>query len=243
MDGLVSDEAAHVLDLAAGTATDAGGEYERAQCLGHLALVEALRGPLRRAAKLAAEATAARTDGRQRSPAQHPNPAVLVALARVHLQHDELRETHRRLKQVDAALAVSPDQLTGAVACLAAAYAAQADGRALAAVQIIARARSGVPPRLARAEVEPGRIAGRHDRAGNIAAALAAAQRSGDHSQRRRLRPHTRVGMAAGNRNNTRRALVPVLATENQAPERVRLQAWLVDAQLSYGSGDPARGH
>ena len=236
------DEAAHLLDLAAGAATDAGGEYERAQCLGHLALVEALRGRLRRAAKLAAEATAARTDGQQRSPAQHPNPAALVALAWVHLQHDELRETHRRLKQADAALAVSPDQLTGAVACLAAAYAAQADGRAAAAVQIIARARSGwSPPAWLEQELSLAESRA-HVIAGNILAALAAAERSGDHSQEAAVAA-AHAWMAAGNRNNTRRALVPVLAIENQAPERVRLQAWLVDAQLSYGSGDPARGH
>jgi LuxR family maltose regulon positive regulatory protein len=49
--------------------------------------------------------------------------------------------------------------------------------------------------------------------------------------------------MAAGNRHNARRALAPVLATGNQAPERVRLQAWLVDAHLSYSSSDGARGH
>ena len=33
-----------------------------------------------------------------------------------------------------------------------------------------------------------------------------------------------------------------MLATDSGAPERVRLQAWLVDARLSYTSGDRARG-
>ena len=158
------DEAAHVLDLAVGAATGPVGERERAHCLGHLALVEALRGRLRRAAKLAAQATAAHAD-QERPPAQHPNPAALVALAWVHLERDELRETHRRLKQADAALGVSPDQLIGAMACLAAAGAILADGRAAAAVQIIARARSGWSAGLARAQAEPDRIAGtRHRR-------------------------------------------------------------------------------
>ena len=36
--------------------------------------------------------------------------------------------------------------------------------------------------------------------------------------------------------------LAPALATHGGAPERVRLQAWLVDARLSYTSGDRARG-
>ena len=33
-----------------------------------------------------------------------------------------------------------------------------------------------------------------------------------------------------------------MLAAEGEAPERVRLQAWLVDARLSYADGDSARG-
>ena len=33
-----------------------------------------------------------------------------------------------------------------------------------------------------------------------------------------------------------------MLAAGSGAPERVRLQAWLVDARLSYGRGDRARG-
>jgi hypothetical protein len=94
------------------------------------------------APKLAAQATAARTDGRQGPPAQHPDPAALVALAWVHLERDELREAHRRLKQADAALSANPDKLIRAVAFLAVAGAALADGHAAAAVQIIARARS-----------------------------------------------------------------------------------------------------
>jgi LuxR family maltose regulon positive regulatory protein len=36
--------------------------------------------------------------------------------------------------------------------------------------------------------------------------------------------------------------LAPVLAAGNGAPERARLQAWLVDARLSYDSGDGPRG-
>ena len=48
---------------------------------------------------------------------------------------------------------------------------------------------------------------------------------------------------AAGDSGNARRALAPALAADSGAPERVRLQAWLVDARLSYASGDRARGH
>ena len=74
--------------------------------------------------------------GEPRPPVPHPSPAALVALAWVHLEHYELREAHTRLKQADAALDVTPDKLIGAVACLAAAYGALAQGRAAAAAQI-----------------------------------------------------------------------------------------------------------
>jgi len=233
-------EAATVLELGVSAATGSGREPERAQCLGPLALVEALRGRLRRAAKLATQGAAAA--GQQRPPAPHPNPAALVALAWVHLQHDERRETHRRLKQADAALGVSPDKPTGAVACLAAAYAALADGHAAAAMQIIARARSGWSP-PAWLEQELSLTESRaHVMAGDIQAALATAERGGRDSLEAAVAA-ARAWSAAGNRHNARRALAPVLAADNQATQRVRLQAWLLDAQLSYSSADRAQGH
>jgi LuxR family maltose regulon positive regulatory protein len=235
------DEAAHVLDLAVGAATGSGRERERAHCLGHLALVEALRGQLRHAAKLAAQATAAQA-GQQQPPAQHPNPAALVALAWVHLERNELRETHRRLKEADSALGVNPDKLISTVACLAAAGAALAEGRAAAAVQIIATARSGWSPPAWLEHRLSLTVSQAHAMAGDIQTALAAAKHGG-HGSLEAATAIAHAWMAAGNRHNARRALAPVLATESQAPERVRLQAWLVDAQLSYSSSDGARGH
>ncbi len=222
------DEAAHVLDLAVGAATGSGGERERARCLGHLALVEALRGQLRHAAKLASQATA--------------NPAALVALAWVHLERNELRETHRRLEEADSALGVNPDKLISTVARLAAAGAALADGRAAAAVQIIARARSEWSPPAWLEHRLSLTVSQAHAMAGDIQTALAAAEHGG-HDSLESAAAIAHAWMAAGNQHNARRALAPVLATGNQAPERVRLHAWLVDAQLSYSSSDGARGH
>jgi LuxR family transcriptional regulator, maltose regulon positive regulatory protein len=235
------DEAAHVLDLAVGAATGSGGDRERAHCLGHLALVEALRGQLRHAAKLAAQATAAHAD-QQQPPAQHPNPAALVALAWVHLERNELRETHRRLEEADSALGVNPDKLISTVARLAAAGAALADGRAAAAVQIIARARSEWSPPAWLEHRLSLTVSQAHAMAGDIQTALAAAEHGG-HGSLESAAAIAHAWMAAGNGHNARRALAPVLATGTQAPERVRLQAWLVDAQLSYSSSDGARGH
>ena len=153
-----------------------------------------------------------------------------------------MREARSRLEQVDAALGVTPDKLIGAVAWLAAAYCSLAEGRAAAAAQNVARARSGwsVPAwldqRLSLAESRA------YAAAGDIRAALAAAGRVG-----RGTSPEATVALAhawaaSGDAENARRVLGPALAADSGTPDRVRLQAWLVDARLSYTSGDPARG-
>ncbi len=233
------DEAARTLDSGVAAATASGGQDERADCLGHLALAEALRGRLGRAAAAAAQATAALAASESRPPVPHAGPAALVALAWVHLEHGELREAHCLLKQADAALGVTPDKLTGAVAGLAAAYGRLAKGRAAMAVQMMARARSGwsgpawLDHRLSLAESRA------YTAAGNIPAALAAASRDNSPEAAATL---ARAWAAAGNTQNATRALTPVIATDSGAPERVRLQAWLVDAQLGYTSGDRTRG-
>jgi LuxR family transcriptional regulator, maltose regulon positive regulatory protein len=271
------DEAARVFEAAAAAAAGPGGEPERADCLGHLALVEALRGRLRSAAKLAGRVAGATGAGEQ-LPAQHPVPAALVALAWVHVERNELRGARNRLRQADAALGASPDRLLGALACLVAACAGLAEGRGDAAAQIAARARPGwsVPAwldqRLNLVESRACAVAG------DIPAALAAAERAGQpahpehaghpgqaappehaghHGQATPPEHAGQVGrdillqaavarahawVAAGDGANARHALAPALAAGSAAPERVRLQAWLVDARLSYGGGDSARG-
>jgi LuxR family transcriptional regulator, maltose regulon positive regulatory protein len=248
------DEAARVLEPAVTAAAAPGGEHERAACLGQLALVEALRGRLRRAVKLATEATAASaadeqqplaqqpSSAQQQIPAQHQAPAALAALAWVHLERGELREARGRLRQVDAALGVSPDKLIGAVACLMVAWAGLAEGRADVATQFVARARSGwsVPAWLGQ------RLSLAESRAcvaaGDTRAALAAAERLGRDAPLAAAVALAHARAVAGDGANARRALAPALAAGGEAPDRVRLQAWLVDARLSYGSGDGTRG-
>ncbi len=235
------DAAACVLQSVAAE-TASGSQDERADCLGHLALVEALRGRLCRAAQLAAGATAASLTGEQQAPVPHPGPAALVALAWVHLEHDELRQARSWLTQADAALGVTPDKLIGAVAWLAAAYGGLAEGRAAAAAQSVARARSGwsVPAwldqRLSLAESRACAAAG------DIQAALAAAEHTGGDTSLEAAVTLAHAWAAAGDGENARRALAPALAADSGLPDRVRLQAWLVDARLSYHRGDRARG-
>ena len=236
------DEAVRVLDSGVVAAATPGCEPERAACLGQLALAEALRGRLRRAAMLAEQATAACAGDRQRPPAQHANPAALVALAWVHLEHHELKQTRSRLTQLNAVLEASPDKLIEAIAGLAAAYSALAEGRDDIAVQAVARARSGwqVPAWLERklSLVESRASVA----AGKTRAALADAERAGQDSSLEATVILAHARMAAGDGDNARRTLEPLLAAHNRVPDRVRLQACLVDARLSYHSGDWARG-
>jgi LuxR family maltose regulon positive regulatory protein len=234
------DEAARVLEAGVAAEATSGREGERVDCAGLLALVEALRGRLRRAAELAGQAVL--VAGEHRPPGWNPNPAALVALAWVHLERNDLGEARSCLKQADAALGVSPDKLIGAVAYLAAASGALTEGRTPVAVQIIARARSGwtVPAWLDQqlSLVESQACTA----AGEIQAALAAAKRADGGTS-----PEAAVAIAhawatAGDGDNAGCALAPALATDSGAPDRVRLQAWLVDARLCYTSGDRARG-
>jgi LuxR family maltose regulon positive regulatory protein len=235
-------EAALAFDSGAAAATASGTEDERANCLGHFALVEALRGRLSHAVELA-QATAPPAAGEQRPGGRHPNPAALAALAWAHLEHNELRRARGRLKQLDAALGVSPDKLIGALACLAAAHGALAAGHPEAAAQFVATARTGWPVpawldhRLSLAESRACMAAG------DIEAALAAAKRAGSDSSLEAAATLAHAWIAARDATNARRALKPALATHCAVPERVRLQALLADARLSYDTGDPARGH
>ena len=233
-------EVARVPEVGSGAEAPSGGEDQRADCAGLLALVEALRGRLRRAAELAGQAILVADE--HRLPGWNQNPAALIALAWVHLERNDLREARSCLKQADAGLAVSPDKLIGAVAYLAAASVALAEGRTPAAAQIIARARSGWPVPVWLDQqlslVESRACAA----AGDIKAALAAAERAGRGTSLEAAVTLAHAWATAGDGDNARLALAPALAAGSGAPDRVRVQAWLVDAQLSYASGDRARG-
>ena len=236
------DEAVRFLDAGVAAATGPGGEHERAACLGHLALVEALRGRLRHAAQLAGQAAVALAADEQRPPPQHPGPAALAALAWVHMERDERREAGRLLKQLDAALGVSPDKLIGAVASLIAACGGLAEGHGEAAAQMVARARSGwsVPAWLDQwlSLVESRAYAA----AGDISAAAAAAERADGDSSPEAAATLAHAWLAAGDGKNARLALASARQARSGEPERVCVQAWLADARLSYYSGDCARG-
>jgi LuxR family transcriptional regulator, maltose regulon positive regulatory protein len=229
------DEAARTLESAV-AAVAPGAEDIRAGCLGHLALVEAMRGRIGRAATAAIEA------GEAQPLVPHPIPAALVALAWVHLEHYELGEARRRLKEADAALTGTQDKLIEAVAWLVAAAGALAEGRAAAAAQIVGRVRSRWPvpawldQRLSHVESRA------YAASGDIEAALAAAGRASSGTSPEATVTLAHAWAAAGDGKNARRVLASALADLGGSPDRVRLNAWLVDARLHYDRGDHARG-
>ncbi len=137
------DDAAVALNAGLTTAAEAGGSYERADCLGYLALVETLRGRLGSAADLAARAQSAVTTDEQLSSAPRPNPAALIALAWVHLEQHDLRQAGRALKEMNVMLTVSPDRFLSGLACSVAARGALLEGDADMAERYLAKARSG----------------------------------------------------------------------------------------------------
>jgi LuxR family maltose regulon positive regulatory protein len=213
------------------------GSCERAACEGHLALIEALRGRLGRAAALAAASIKSPGESQGRRAV----PSAAVALAVVHLERNELDASHDRLKQADAALRTHPDRLTSAVACLVAARGVLARANGPAAADLIQRGRdSWAPPPwldhlLTMAEAQASTATG------DIHAALDAARRAGAGSSLDAAVARARAFLAAGNLPAARHAL-PVGADAPTATGEAgdRLEAYLTDALISYRSHDHA---
>ena len=127
------------------TATALAAAYERADCLGYLALVEALSGRLDRAVERAEAAAEAISSGSD-DLTEHIISGAAVALAWVYLQRGDMREAHVQLKLAESALRAGPDKLVSALACAVAAQRGMAGGRATAAVEMIRHAREEWSP-------------------------------------------------------------------------------------------------
>jgi LuxR family maltose regulon positive regulatory protein len=235
------DEAAATFSSAIAIASAPGDTYERGECLGHLALVEALRGRLSHVAELAGQAAAA-AESSSDGLAEFTSPAATVALAYVHLERNELRQAHSQLRLADGALRMAPDKLVGAIACMVAARCQLAAGSTAAAFDLVARARLGwSPPRWLerRLTLIQSRI---YAADGDIKAAIDAAERAGPQSALDAAVTLAQAWLAAGDRPAAGRALAAGVAIPGEPPEQVRLEGWLVDARLSYGGGDGVRG-
>ena len=234
------DEAAALFSAGTGVAHGPESEAERADCLGYLALIEALSGRLSRAAELAAEASGSLDDDTAR-PATPASRAAEVTMALVHLERNELSRAFSRLKQAHDALRARPDKLIGAVACLVAARHALAEGRGKTAADIVGSARQGWSP--------PSWIQCRlmlldswaRTTIGDFRSATDIATRAGAGSSLDATVALARALLTAGDRPAAARALASAPSGE-EGPADVRLAARLTEAQLSYASGDAARG-
>jgi LuxR family maltose regulon positive regulatory protein len=235
------DQAAASLGSAIASAPNTGGTYHQGECLGYLAVVEALRGRLSHAADLADRAAGA-AENRGHGLAEFTSPAASVALAYVHLERNELRHAHGQLKLADGALRIAPDRLIGAIACMVAARCQLAEGNIAAASDMVSRARHGwSPPRWLEH-----RLMLIHSRvcatAGDIRSAVDVAERAEPHSAFDAAVALAQAWLAAGDHQAASRALAAAVASRDEPPGQVRLEGWLVDARLSYGSSDRARG-
>jgi LuxR family maltose regulon positive regulatory protein len=227
------DEAARLLEAGL-----AAGDTPGHSWTGQLALVEALRGRLSRAAELAGPSVP--ETGKDQGADQGQNAASLLTLALVHLERNELREARSFLQQGDAALGARPDKLLSAAAYLIAAGGALAEGRPAVATEIVARARSCglVPPWL---DQQLSLVESRAWTAGgDVRAALAAAERAGSAPEAAVTLAH--AWAADGHDGDAARVLATALAAGSRLPDPARVRALLLDARLSYDGGDLARG-
>jgi LuxR family transcriptional regulator, maltose regulon positive regulatory protein len=210
---------------------------ERADCLGHLALLDALGGNLNHAVELAASA-AGPLENNEDEPV---SAAAEVALACVHTERNELSLARGRLKRAHDALLARPDKLISAVACLVAGRRSLAKGRPGAAAENVGRARHRWSPpawldhRLRLLESSACAAISDTDSAVDMAASA---------SPGSRLDAAAALAhgwMTAGDSQAARHALASASAGAD-TPDWVRLEGWLADAQVSYDSGDSGRG-
>ena len=217
--------------MAAGVSDSAN---ERADCLGYLALLDALGGKLNHAVELAA--------GPPENNEDEPvSAAAEVALACVHTERNELSLAGGRLKRAHDALRARPDKLMSALACLVAARRSLAKGRPGAAAENVGRARHGWSPpawldrRLRLLESSACAAISDTDSAVDMAAS------AGPGSCLDAAAALAHAWMTAGDSQAARHALASVSAGA-ETPDWARLEGWLADAQVSYDSGDSGRG-
>ncbi len=241
------DEAAGLFTRAAGLLGDmeslpdprppgASGRFRQlAACRGYRALADALRGRPGAVARFADDGNSTFDSGAD----GHRDPASALALALVHLDRGDLSASRNQLRLAEAVLRVHPHRLLSAIGSLAAARVNLAEGRAGTALEAIERARHGwsAPSWFDRMLTTAESRA--HAACGEAVAAVDAARRAGPESSLDARVTLSRAWLAAGDLREAKRTLAPALeAAADEATERVRLEAWLTDAQLSSRSGD-----
>jgi LuxR family maltose regulon positive regulatory protein len=228
------DEAAAV--LGAGHPASAEHGPECANFHGHLALAEAFRGRLH-AAWDVIEATCSPGDG-----GRVLSGAAEVALALIHLERNELRETRDALKRADAALQARPDRLAAAAACFVDARCRLAEGHTSTASTVAARARVGWSPpgwldhRLTLLESRA------FAAAGDNLSAVAAAGRAGPAASLDAAAALAHARLDTGDLLAAGRALDCSPAITAETPVASCLDWHMTEARLAFGNDDGQYG-
>lgn len=218
-------------------ATAAGGDLQRRSCLGLLALVEALLGRFGRAGELVARA--ARLPELSSEPAGRRVPAAHLASGWVHLVNCRLADARRELDRARRALDEAPDACLSTLHSLLTGQAAIAEGRldrALASLAIARESAAGATWLKDRALVVTAEALVAGD---DAVAAQAVVERAGGAADASLAlaRAQLRGGDSAAARVTLRATLA-----DSAAASDVRIEAWLTDAHIAYGSGDRSRG-
>ncbi|MFI6604476.1 LuxR C-terminal-related transcriptional regulator [Nonomuraea sp. NPDC050536] len=227
-------DAAVQFEAAAADAARAGGGRQIRSCLGFRALTEALRGNIAQAA--------AATAHLPEEPAAGRVAVAHLACAWVSVARHELTTADDELAKAGAALAERPDRLLEAIHGLIRARAEIGHDQPVGAVETVSRvlARAEPPPwlerrlRLVLAEAyilsdrpDDGRLAAEQAGGSETAASAVALARAELHRDD--------VAAAAD-------LLRPALVDSVQVPADVRVDAWLLDADMSYRAADASRG-
>jgi LuxR family transcriptional regulator, maltose regulon positive regulatory protein len=216
-----------------------GRDHQLATCRGYRALADVLRSRPRATAKLATAGNPVIGDGL----AGHRDSASALARALVYQDAGNLSASRGQLRLADAVLHAHPHQLLIAIGCLVAARGSLAEGCAFAALEIAGRARHGWSPPLWLDRMLAVTESRAHAACGDGRSALDAARRADPESVWDARIALSRAWLAAGNVQEARHALAPALqAPAGETGERVRLEAWLTDALLSFRSDDRERG-
>jgi LuxR family maltose regulon positive regulatory protein len=136
------DEAADAFSAGARVAERPGCEHSLINCLGHLALLAAVRGQLRKAADLAARVTVVQAEARI-DPAGCPSAAV--ALAWVDTEMYDLAAARRHAQRAAESVAVAQDPTSRVMLALVESRVRRARGDVAGALARVTAARSEVP--------------------------------------------------------------------------------------------------
>ncbi|MFN2495554.1 MAG: LuxR C-terminal-related transcriptional regulator [Pseudonocardiaceae bacterium] len=233
-------QAAESLAAAHAAASEADSGLLRLDCLAHGALVEVLRGRWGRAAELAIHA--AQLVSAQTSPICWRIIALPVVRAWIALERYQLVDARRELGQAGHAELERSQPLMAAVRGLVSALIDVADGQHDRALDTLRRigTTSSMPAwlagRLLLAEAEAAAAAG-----APVAAWQAAIHAAGGHPADGAV-ALARIQLCTGQPTEALGTLHPALTDAVTIRSDVRVEAWLLDAQASYVTGNPTRG-